>query len=62
MGDENYMSCPACGNKTRTKVRSNTILINFPLFYPKCKRERIINVQQLQITVVKELDAKTQSR
>ncbi|MBV4086516.1 cysteine-rich KTR domain-containing protein [Erysipelatoclostridium ramosum] len=53
--------CPICKNKTRTKVRPDTELINFPLFCPKCKQESIINVKKQQITII-EPDAKTQSR
>ncbi|WP_440132355.1 cysteine-rich KTR domain-containing protein [Blautia producta] len=48
-------------NKTRTKIRKDTELINYPLFCPKCKQESLINVRQQQITVI-EPDAKTQSR
>ena len=53
--------CPICKNKTRTKIRKDTELINFPLFCPKCKQESVINVTKQKITVV-EPDAKTQSR
>ena len=62
MNNPEWMICPVCGNKTRTKVRSDTVLINFPLFCPKCKQENIINIQQLKMSVIKEPDAKTQSR
>lgn len=57
-----WIMCPNCKNKTRTQIRSDTILINFPLFCPKCKHEEIINVKQLSITIIKEPDVKTQSR
>jgi len=57
-----WVLCPVCGNKTRLKIREDTELINFPLFCPKCKQETIINVKQLNISVIKEPDAKTQSR
>lgn len=53
---------PVCGNKTRVKIRDDTVLENFPLFCPKCKQETIINVKQLNMSVIKEPDAKTQSR
>ena len=49
-----WIRCPACGNKTRIKVRCDTVLYRFPLFCPKCRQENLINVEQLQITVVKE--------
>ena len=46
-----------CKGKTRIKIREDTELYKFPLFCPKCKREQIINVQQLKVTVITELDA-----
>ena len=57
-----WILCPVCGNKTRVKIRDDTVLENFPLFCPKCKQETIINVKQLNMSVIKEPDAKTQSR
>ena len=61
MDNQTWVMCPICGNKTRTKIRKDTELINFPLFCPKCKQESIINVKQQQITII-EPDAKTLSR
>ena len=57
-----WVKCPVCNNKTRTKIRKDTELINFPLFCPKCKHESLIKVKNLQVTVIKEPDAQTQSR
>lgn len=62
MQNEKWVLCPVCGNKTRIKIRENTILLNFPLFCPKCRREQLINVQQLKVTIIKEPDAQTQNR
>ncbi|GAA0822625.1 cysteine-rich KTR domain-containing protein [Clostridium tertium] len=62
MYKDEWILCPICGNKTRVKIRDNTVLENFPLFCPKCKKETIINVKQMNISVSKEPDAKTQSR
>ena len=42
---------PVCGNKTRTMIREDTELKNFPLYCPKCKQETIINVQDMKITL-----------
>lgn len=47
----------ACGNKTRLQIWEDTELKNFPLYCPKCKRETLIEVKELQITVIKEPDA-----
>ena len=62
MKQEKWLLCPICGNKTRLKLREDTILENFPLYCPKCMQETLINVQQMNMSVIKEPDAKTQSR
>jgi len=46
------LQCPLCKGKTRTKATPDTILINFPLFCPKCKQETLVNVQNHCITVI----------
>ena len=61
MKQEKWLLCPVCGNKTRLKLREDTILENFPLYCPKCRQETLINVQQMNMSVIKEPDAKTQS-
>ncbi|MCR1974712.1 cysteine-rich KTR domain-containing protein [Clostridium sporogenes] len=58
----NWLYCPICQSKTRVEVRTDTKLKNFLLFCPKCKKENLINVNELKMTVIKEPDAKTQSR
>ncbi len=57
-----WILCPICGNKTRDRIRKDTILKNFPLYCPKCKKESLIEVENLHTTVIKEPDAQTQSR
>lgn len=52
-----WIRCPICGSKTRDKIREDTILKNFSLYCPKCKRETLIEVKDLQVTVIKEPDA-----
>lgn len=47
-----WIYCPVCGNKTRNKIRPDTELKNYPLFCPKCKQEMLINVQQLNVSVI----------
>ena len=59
---KNRVYTPICGNKTRDKVREDTILKNFPLFCPKCKSECLIDVEQFNISVIKAPDAQPQSR
>ena len=43
--DEKWILCPICGAKTRARLLSDTVLRNFPLFCPKCRRESIINAE-----------------
>ena len=43
-------------------MREDTELKNFPLYCPKCRQETLINIQQMNISVIKEPDAQTQSR
>ena len=61
MDKTEFILCPICGNKTRDKIRTDTELKNFPLFCPKCKQESLIDAKELQVTVIKGLEAKMQS-
>lgn len=62
MQKSEWIYCPVCGNKTRDRIRQDTVLKNYPLYCPKCKQETLIEVNNLQIAVIKEPDTKTQSR
>ena len=67
MEGDRWLLCPICNGKTRTRIRQDSTLMNFPLFCPKCKNENLINVQKMKITVIEEPDAmapsqQTQSR
>ncbi|MCB5715037.1 MULTISPECIES: cysteine-rich KTR domain-containing protein [Lachnospiraceae] len=37
-------------------------MVVFPLFCPKCKQETLIDVKEINMFVIKEPDAKMQSR
>lgn len=52
-----WIICPACGQKTRARIREDTVLINYPLYCPKCRQENLIQVEKLHINVIKEPDA-----
>lgn len=52
-----WIKCPICGNKTRLKMRNDTTIKNFPLYCPKCKKESLIEIEKMKITVIKEPDA-----
>ena len=51
-----WIFCPLCGSKTRNKVREDTVLINYPLYCPKCRQETLIEAKNLQVTVIIEPD------
>jgi hypothetical protein len=57
MDKTEWIACPICRNKTRVKIREDTELKNFPLFCPKCKQESLVNVKQLNMSIIKEPDA-----
>jgi len=57
MDKTKWILCPVCKNKSRVKVREDTELINFPLFCSKCKQESLVNVKQMNMSIITEPDA-----
>jgi len=49
-----WVICPICRNKTRSKIRQDTVLKNYPLFCPKCKNETLIDIEDMKVNIVKE--------
>ena len=47
MQQTEWVYCPVCGNKTRDRIREDTVLINYPLYCPKCKRESLIQAENI---------------
>ena len=46
-----WILCPICGNKTRDRIREDTILENYPLYCPKCKHvETVVLLSKLKST------------
>lgn len=54
MQNTEWLLCPTCGGKTRDRIREDTILINYPLYCPKCKQEHLIEAKNLKVTVIKK--------
>ena len=54
-----WIRCPICGSKTRDRIRSDTIMKNYPLYCPKCKQENLIEAKNLMVTVVNRFEVKT---
>ncbi|MFG6367830.1 MAG: cysteine-rich KTR domain-containing protein [Lachnospiraceae bacterium] len=42
MNEIEWIHCSVCGNKTRNKIRTDTVLKKYPLYCPKCKQETLI--------------------
>jgi len=51
--DSRWVTCPVCGGRTRINVNPDTVLLNFPLYCPKCRRETKVCVIQQKMSVVK---------
>lgn len=62
MEQTEWILCPICGSKTRERLRKDTVLINYPLYCPKCKKETLIEVKDLEVKIIKEPDAQMQIR
>ena len=54
--DLKWIICPRCGSKTRTKIRDDTVLENFPLYCPKCKGEFLISLKNKKIVYLNKPD------
>lgn len=52
-----WIYCPICHSKTRTKIYKETVLLNFPLYCPKCRKEIQVNVVKLKMVLSNEPDA-----
>lgn len=50
-----WLRCPVCGNKTRNRIREDTVLKNYPLYCPKCKRETLVDVKNLAVMPLNQL-------
>ena len=54
--DTFWLLCPVCGGKTRDRIRKDTVLKNYPLYCPKCKKKTLIEVKNLHTAVIIEPD------
>ena len=62
MQKSNWVICPKCGKKTRTKLRADTVVDNFPLYCPKCKRESLISAKKFKVRAIKEETIESQTQ
>ncbi len=49
-----WVLCPFCKGRTRLKLLEDTVLKNYPLFCPKCKKEAVISAEHLKVSVVEK--------
>ena len=56
--DRGWIHCPGCGCRTRTRIRPDTALKNFPVFCPKCRREFIIDAENEKIRLSVEPESR----
>ena len=56
METEKWILCPACGGKTRNRIREDTLLLNYPLYCPKCKQETLVNVKETNLSVIRTVN------
>ena len=52
-----WILCPECRGKTRTQIREDTVLKNFPLFCPKCRYTCVIRFQNGKTEEIEMPDA-----
>lgn len=43
--ETSWVLCPACGGKTRVRLRGDTVLENFLLYCPKCRQEHLVSIR-----------------
>ena len=48
-----WIRCPSCGEKTRTKIYPDTVLVRFPLYCAKCKKEYCISIFEMRMKIEK---------
>ncbi|NDO68610.1 conjugal transfer protein [Schaedlerella arabinosiphila] len=61
MNKSEWIYCPVCGNKTRDRLREDTVLKNYLLYCPKCMQESLIDAKDLRVTVIKGFGSKAHS-
>ena len=52
---EKWVLCPICGGKTRTKIRPDTEAKNLIVFCPKCKRETVMDIKDMESKVAESV-------
>ena len=53
-----WIVCPLCHMNTRTKIYRETVLIDFPLYCPNCKREIPITLVDQKLILSRQEELK----
>ncbi|MGM9635974.1 MAG: cysteine-rich KTR domain-containing protein [Candidatus Avispirillum sp.] len=53
MEEATWIICPVCKKKTRYRIRTDSVLENFPLYCHRCRQETLINAKNLKISPVR---------
>ena len=49
-----WILCPVCGNKTRDRIREDTVLKKISSLLPELQEETLIEAENLKITVIQK--------
>lgn len=50
---DGWVHCPMCGHKENIKIIEETIMSKFPFFCRKCRKEILIDVENMEIKISK---------
>ncbi|WP_270640742.1 cysteine-rich KTR domain-containing protein [Longibaculum muris] len=53
--ENQWIICLYCKGKIHDRIREDTVVKNYPLYYSKCRKEILIK-KNLQVTIINELD------
>ena len=56
--ESGWIHCPECSCRTRTRIRPETVVRNFPVWCPQCRKEFLVDVEKQII----KLSVEPQSR
>ena len=49
ISETRIVHCPDCGQETSVRVCSNTVVLNFPLYCPHCKKHIMVDIMKFQM-------------
>ena len=49
--ESRWVRCPKCTEKTRIKVYGDTVLVKFPLYCPRCRKEFKVDIVKFKMVL-----------